>query len=78
MADLLAPGDVVDVLATDPRTGLARQVATDVTVLAIPRSATDLSGGPNGDGAMVVLEVDLSQALDLTGAALSEYLTVTL
>ncbi|MGN0063235.1 MAG: Flp pilus assembly protein CpaB [Nocardioides sp.] len=84
MADLLAPGDVVDLLATDPRTGEARPVAHDVRVLAIPRDVSGASAGGSGagsgvgSGAMVVLEVSASEAVTLTGAALSEYLTVAL
>ena len=77
MASLLRPGDVVDLYATDPGTGSARLLATDVDVLAAPRDVPEGPAGGSG-GALVVVGVSASDALEITGAALSQFLTVTL
>src|SRR5690606_31667389 len=71
MAALLRPGDVVDLLATDPGTGQAQVVATDVTVLAVP---VDVPAGPvtGPDGALAVVGVRPDESLDLVGASLSQ------
>ncbi len=79
MAALLRPGDVVDLFATDPGTGQARVVATNVDVLtaAAASSPSPVSGATSGsEGALVVLGVSSAQSLAVTGAALSQYLTV--
>ena len=85
MASLLRAGDVVDLYATDPGTGEARLVAVGVTVLATPRDVPEGpaggsaggSGGGSG-GALVVLGVSPAVALTLTGASLTQFLTVAL
>jgi Flp pilus assembly protein CpaB len=76
-ASLLAPGDEVDLWATDPRSGETRAVAGGVRVLAVPQ---DVAEGPTGtqSGALVVLEVETHRVPAVTGAALSEFLSVTL
>ena len=77
MASLLRPGDVVDLYATDPGSGQARLIAARVTVLAVPR---DVPEGPAGGagGALVVVGVSPGVALGVTGASLTQFLTVAL
>lgn len=76
-ASLLAPGDEVDLLATDPGDGTTRTVATGVRVLAVP---TDVPDGPSGgsSGALLVLQVADHEVGPVTGASLSEFLSVAL
>ena len=76
MAALLRAGDVVDLLATDPGTGAASLVARDVTVLATPREGPE---GPAGgsDGALVVVGASATEATEIAGASLTQYLTVS-
>ena len=68
LAALLAPGDRVDLVATDPQGGGARVVAADVLVLATPR--TD-GGDPAGavDGAPGVVVVMGVPPLSVTSVA---------
>lgn len=75
MAALLQPGDVVDLYATDPGSGAARLLAAGVTVLAIPRDAPEGPAGGTG-GALVVVGVATEDAVVLTGASLTHFLTV--
>ena len=83
---LLAPGDVVDVLAaTGADTGApgdARVVAADVRVLLAGVSSTSdsvLGGtGTTSDGALLVVATTRQQALDLARAAAGSRLSVTL
>ena len=77
MAALLRAGDVVDLLATDPGTGETTTVASSVTVLATPRGVPEGPAGGSG-GALVVVAAAPGDAAEITGAALSQYLTVTL
>lgn len=75
MAALLAPGDVVDLVATDPGSGESRVVAHDVRVLA---GAADVPEGPTGSGgALVVVGVADAEAVAVSSAALAQYLTVS-
>lgn len=76
MAALLRPGDVVDLVSTDPGTGQSRLVASSVTVLALPRTS-DEGVGEAGQGALVVLGLAPEQVHEVTGASLAEFLTVT-
>jgi Flp pilus assembly protein CpaB len=76
MATLLQPGDVVDLLATDPGTGASTLVARDVTVLATPRDVPDGPAGGSG-GALVVVGASSQEAMEITSAALSQFLTVS-
>lgn len=76
MATLLRPGDDVDLVATDPGTGTATVVARDVTVLATPTDAPDGPAGGSG-GALVVVGASADEALAITSAALSQFLTVS-
>jgi hypothetical protein len=84
---LLAPGDVVDVLAaTVPDVGAAGSaevVASDVRVLVAGVSSTTsdtvLGGtGSSSDGGLLVVATTPQQALDLARAGASSHLSVTL
>jgi len=77
MASLLRPGDVVDLYATDPGNGDARLLAVGVIVLATPQDVPDGPAGGAG-GALVVVGVSPAVALALTGASLTQFLTVAL
>ena len=76
MASLLRPGDEVDLVATDPGTGQARLLAHDVRVLARP---ADVPEGPaaGSGGALVLFSVRDQEVINISGAALAEFLTVT-
>jgi len=76
MASLLRPGDEIDLVATDPGTGTTAVVARDVTVLATP---TDVPDGPAGGsgGALLVVGASAVEAIDISSAALAQYLTVS-
>lgn len=76
MATLLQPGDVVDLMATDPGTGSATLVARDVTVLAAPGDVPEGPAGGSG-GALVVVAASATEAIDITSAALGQFLTVS-
>ncbi|WP_224278051.1 SAF domain-containing protein [Nocardioides lacusdianchii] len=76
MATLLQPGDEVDLVATDPGTGASRIVAREVTVLATPRGVPDGPAGVAG-GALVVVGTSATEAIDISGAALSQFVTVS-
>lgn len=78
---LLAVGDVVDVIAADPRTGSSAVVAEQVRIVAIPRTAD--GGGPLGaraaageEGRLVLVAVGPEVATELASAAVSRRLTV--
>ncbi|UFN46514.1 CpaB family protein [Nocardioides okcheonensis] len=75
MAALLRPGDEVDLVATDPGTGETRVVARDVRVLS---GTADVPEAPTGQGgALVVVGVSAAEAVDVTSAALAQFLTVS-
>ena len=76
MATLLRAGDEVDLVATDPGSGETAVVARDVTVLATPRGVPD---GPAGGsvGALVVVGASATEAIAISRASLSQYLTVS-
>ena len=76
MATLLRAGDEIDLVATDPGTGASTVVAHDVTVLATPTDAPDGPAGGSG-GALVVVGASAEEAIDISGAALSQFLTVS-
>ncbi len=77
---LLRTGDVIDLLATDPRGGGTDLVATDVPILALPAldpdDVTSASGG--AAGRLVLLGAPLGLAAQLADAAVRRYLTVTI
>lgn len=76
MAALLHPGDEVDLVATDPGTGASSIVARDVIVLATPRGVPDGPAGGAG-GALVVVGTSATEAIDISSAALSQFVTVS-
>ena len=76
MAMLLRPGDEVDLVATDPGTGTSAVVARDVTVLSTPTGGPDGPAGGSG-GALVVVGASAAEAIEISGAALSQFLTVS-
>ena len=76
MASLLRPGDEIDLVATDPGTGLSSVVARDVAVLATPAGAPEGPAGGAG-GALVVLGASAEEAIDISAAALAQFLTVS-
>jgi len=76
MATLLRPGDEIDLVATDPGTGASTVVARDVTVLATPTGAPDGPAGGSG-GALVVVGASAEEAIDISSAALAQFLTVS-
>jgi Flp pilus assembly protein CpaB len=75
MAALLHPGDVVDLVATDPGSGASHVVARDVHVLS---GTADVPDGPTGSGgALVVVGLSASEAVAVTSASLAQFLTVS-
>jgi Flp pilus assembly protein CpaB len=76
MATLLQPGDEIDLVATDPGTGASSIVAREVTVLATPRGVPDGPAGGAG-GALVVVGTSATEAIDISSAALSQFVTVS-
>lgn len=76
MATLLRAGDEVDLMATDPGDGSTYVVALGVTVLATPTQVPDGPTGGSG-GALVVVGATAADAVEITSAALSQFLTVS-
>lgn len=76
MATLLQPGDEVDLVTTDPGTGTSSIVAREVTVLATPRGVPDGPAGVAG-GALVVVGTSATEAIAISSAALSQFVTVS-
>jgi Flp pilus assembly protein CpaB len=73
MADLLEPGDRIDLIATDPQRPGSRVVAWDVPVLAVPPpSETTASGQP---GAVVVVGADPAEVTRVSDAGVRLFLT---
>lgn len=72
---LLRVGDRVDLVATDPETGTAAVLALDVLVLAIPTA--EESDGSGLTGRLVVLGVRPDVALEVAGASLTRFLSVS-
>jgi Flp pilus assembly protein CpaB len=75
-AALLRPGDRLDVLAAPPRgeDGVARVVAHDARVMAVPSANPDSTA----DGSLVVLATSENAAKTLAAAATVGQITVTL
>ncbi|QZY30734.1 pilus assembly protein CpaB [Nocardioides coralli] len=74
LVDLLAPGDRIDLIATDPQGGTTEVVAPDVLVLATPSGSTDTASGA-APGALVVLGVPVTTATDVAGASARWFLS---
>jgi hypothetical protein len=74
-AALLAPGDRIDLLATDPQAGGSRVVADDALVLTVPPDRPDPAGATATPGALVVLGLDPTAVPGTTEAAVRWFLT---
>ena len=77
VAELLAPGSIVDVLAADGR-GQAAIVAESVKVLAVPDPNNEGWGIADSGGALVLLAVTTSEATELAATAAVGPLSVVL
>jgi Flp pilus assembly protein CpaB len=80
VADLLAPGDRIDLVATDPADGTAETVAEGVLVLAVPAPAAGdglraESRGAVG-GRLVVIAVRDDATEEVAATAVSRYLSL--
>lgn len=75
VAELLSPGDVVDVLGSEIR-GATTVVAHDVSVVEVPPPSGAAFG--SGESGLVVVAVAESTALDLAAAVTRGPVTVTL
>ncbi|MGC4110857.1 MAG: Flp pilus assembly protein CpaB [Nocardioides sp.] len=76
-AALLRPGDRVDLLAADPRRGVASFLAADVAVVSMPRP-DDQDVGTSTQGRLVVLAVPPADVAAIAGAAATALLSVVL
>ncbi len=76
-AALLAPGDRIDLIATDPQAGGSRVVASDAVVLAVPEvSGQESAAAATGaGGALVVLGVAPAAVPTVTEASARWFLT---
>lgn len=80
---LLTPGLRIDLIGTDPTTGEADLLASDVLVLGVPAADTDAASGgaaaamPSG-GRLVILGLAREQAVTVSTSAVRLYLTVTI
>lgn len=78
-AALLSPGDLVDVLATDPEGGGTRLLLSGAPVLALPSEAAPVSTAAGGlGGRLVVLGVLPTQRESVANAMVREFLTLSL
>lgn len=77
--DLLEPGDLLDLIASDPQGGTSEVVATGVPVVALPGEVAQAAPGPLGQpgGRLVVLGVLGSEVTRVASAAASTFLTYT-
>jgi pilus assembly protein CpaB len=75
LADLLRPGDVVDVIAADPEAEQAAVVAAGARVVTVPQTPDDRAG-PSPEGALVLIDVDSHTARVVARAATSATLTI--
>jgi len=73
---MLRVGDHIDLIATDPADGRARVVAGRAPVVALPRTRAADDG--LAGGALVVVAVSRTTALDLAGSAAADLLSVLL
>lgn len=73
VAGLLATGDRVDLIATDPQGGASRVVAHDALVMATPPSTDRAGTAPTG--AVVVLGVPPVASLAVAEASVSQFLS---
>jgi Flp pilus assembly protein CpaB len=76
MASLLRAGDRIDLVAADPQGSVARLVADDLTVVALP-PAVDDAAAAGLPGRLVVLAVPEGAREALAQAAVTGFLTFT-
>ncbi|HWI43641.1 MAG TPA: SAF domain-containing protein [Nocardioides sp.] len=74
-AALLEPGDRIDLLATDPRADTTTELATGVSVLAVPAKTEAADGAL--PGRLVVLGVASGDVHRVTAAAVAAFVTFT-
>ncbi|NHA00650.1 pilus assembly protein CpaB [Nocardioides sp. W3-2-3] len=74
-AGLLTVGDRIDLVATDPRAGSARALASDAQVLALPEAGTTTDGAL--PGRLVVLALPAADVEEVTAASVASYVTYT-
>lgn len=80
-ADLLRPGDVIDVVATGSRSAGAGIVAADATVAAVAAEPSGASGlgsaslGPAASGRLLLLAVHPDDAVDVAVSQVGQLLT---
>ncbi|WP_406674079.1 flagellar biosynthesis protein FlgA [Nonomuraea sp. N2-4H] len=74
-ASLLTPGSTITVLAASDQAAPAREIATDATVVTVPRPARS---GSSQDGALLVLATTPAQAAELATAQAHARLSITL
>lgn len=74
-AGLLTVGDRIDLVATDPRAGRARALASDAQVLALPEPGTTADGAL--PGRLVVLALPAADVEEVTAASVASYVTYT-
>lgn len=77
VAQLLRPGDIVDIVAADGEGGAA-VVAPAATVLSVPGGGDRLLGGDPFSGALVLVAVPTATAVSLAAAAAAGSLSVML
>lgn len=75
MAELLRPGDLIDLVAADPQGGPATTVARYAMVLALPPPPTD-AAADGLPGRLVVLGVRTPDVPALSSAAVTHFLTI--
>ena len=75
LTTLLRPGDVVDVIATDPQAEQAAIVAAGARVVTIPE-LPDEEVGTGPEGALVLIDVDPQTASVVAHAAASATLSI--
>jgi Flp pilus assembly protein CpaB len=75
---LLAPGDLVDVLATDPRGGTSRLLLVAAPVLGLPPADDQPTAAGTVGGRLVVLGVPPQDREEVASAMVGEYLSLSL
>lgn len=78
--DLLSVGDRIDLVSADGQRAMARTIAVDVPVLALPSHTagdTRLGGSGPAAGRLVVVGVSAADAGEVAQATVSGYLTFT-
>lgn len=73
LAQLLRPGELVDVVAADAQSEKAAVVATGVRIVTVPAGSSDQQAQT---GALVLVEVDEAEATRIARAAISGTITV--